>query len=73
MTRYCQSSALGIINSYITYLSIYATKIVTDKRLFIDISIIRKILDRNEISQIEWTEAHHQISDYFLQNMVLLI
>lgn len=46
------------------YNTIYSKKkTVTNKFLLIDISIIREIIDNNEVHKIKWVESRHQISD----------
>ena len=44
--------------------SIFSTKTVTEKRLKIDIFIIRDMLNENEVYSIEWCKRESQLADF---------
>ena len=43
--------------------SIFSTKALTEKRLKIDICIIRDMLSKNEVCSIEWCKSEAQLAD----------
>lgn len=43
--------------------AIYSTKAVQDKRLRVDIARLRQLVERNELSQVEWVDNTSQIAD----------
>ncbi len=45
------------------YDNIHSTKVVSEKRLRIDIASIKQMLEKREISQIVWVESCHQVAD----------
>ncbi|KAG1673036.1 DNA polymerase epsilon subunit 2 [Nymphon striatum] len=57
------------INCYIDNRSLFenlhSTKAVSEKRLRIDLATIKEMMQRREISHIQWIEASNQISDCF--------
>ena len=62
MASYCELFGLEIINLYIIAFT-QKKKPVKQSFLLIDISIIREIIDNNEVHKIKWVESRHQISD----------
>ena len=47
------------------YDAVHSTKSMEDKRLRVDVSVLRDMLHRKEISDIVWTEANNQLADSF--------
>ena len=45
------------------YETVHSTKSIEDKRLKIDICILRQVLSNGEIHSIEWVETKKQIAD----------
>ena len=43
--------------------NIHSTKLVSEKRLRIDIAVIKQMLERKEIDSVTWVDASHQLSD----------
>ena len=43
--------------------SVRSTKTLTDKRLKIDVCILREMLYKKEIKNIRWVESKHQLAD----------
>ena len=50
--------------------SIFSTKTVTEKRLKIDICIIRGMLSKNEVYSIEWCKSESQLADCLTKGTV---
>ena len=42
---------------------IYSTKTITEKRLKIDICVIREMIERGEIKSVVWRESQLQLAD----------
>ena len=55
------------INCYIDnkslYENIYSTKLVSEKRLRIDIASVKQMIERKEIDKVQWVKTSQQISD----------
>ena len=43
--------------------SVHSTKTLKEKRLKVDVSIIREMLEKNEISSINWCASEKQLAD----------
>ena len=53
-----------IIDNYSLFEAIHSTNgIVTEKRLRIDIGVIRELLKRSEISSVKWVKKKYQLTD----------
>ena len=53
-----------IIDNYSLFEAIHSTKeIVTEKRLRIDIGVIREMFKKSEISSVKWVEKKYQLAD----------
>ena len=45
--------------------SVHSTKTLKEKRLKVDVCIIREMLEKNEISSINWCASEKQLADCF--------
>ena len=52
--------------------AVKSTTAVLDKRLRIDISYLRNMLERNEISGVDWTETQYQAADGLTKHSALI-
>ena len=43
--------------------AVYSSKLLTDKRLCIDIAILREMIAKNEVESVTWVHAKFQLAD----------
>ena len=43
--------------------SVYSTNSITDKRLQMDISVLREMIEKKELSKVEWVPTERQLAD----------
>ena len=43
--------------------SVYSTNTITDKRLQMDISVLREMIEKKELSKVEWVPTERQLAD----------
>ena len=58
----CETMVEGITDCYSLYESVNSTKSLSDKRLRIEMSMLRQMQDRNEV-KLFWTETSNQLAD----------
>ena len=63
MTETVGSSIICYTDNESLYKTVYLTTSDTDKRLQIDISILREILSNGEISKVNWVNTKFQLAD----------
>ena len=57
MNIICKTDSMGL------YKALYSTKCVQDKRLRVDMARLRQMIERREITQVEWVESSKQLAD----------
>ena len=53
------------IDNHSLYENLHSTKSVSEKRLRIDIAAVKEMMQKGEISDVNWIEASYQLSDCF--------
>ena len=51
--------------------TLYSTKIISDKRLKVDICMIRKMIENKEISQVSWIDTKKQLANCLTKKVLL--
>ena len=61
-----------ITDSHQVYYTIYSTKTLKNKRLMVDICMMRNMLSSKEISDITWVDSQSQLADCLTSRAKLL-